>query len=128
MTIPSLTNFAASCDLPEKLYQIPTWYKYLPGETDPTDPGTCRLMLDFSTDAANSLISVGFAVIEIMLFVAGIVAVAYIIYGGFKYVLSQGNPDQTKTAKDAILNALIGLIIAIVATTVVRFVAERLSR
>lgn len=121
-----LSSFA--CDLPQRVYMIPTWYKYLQGQDDPTSPGTCRVMMDFSTDAANTLVSVGLAVIEIMLFIAGLVAVAFIIYGGFRYVLSQGSPDNTKVAKDSILNALIGLVIAIVATTVVRFAAGLLSR
>jgi len=122
-----ITNFAAHCDqLKQSVYGIPTWYKYLEGAHDPANPRTCRLMMDFSTDAANSLVSIGFAVVEIMLLVAGIVAVAYIVVGGFKYVLSGGNPDQTKQAKDAVLNAVIGLVIAILATTLVRFIASRL--
>jgi hypothetical protein len=62
-----------------------------------------------------------------MLFVAGIVASIFIVYGGFRYVLSQGNPDQTKVAKDAVLNAVIGLVITILAAVIVRFVAAELS-
>lgn len=119
-----LTNFA--CTLDQSLYGIPTWYKYLEGAEDPNDR-TCRLMMDFDTNSANSLVSIGFAVVEIMLFVAGIVAVAFIVYGGFKYVISQGNPDSTKSAKDTILNAVIGLVIAILATAIVRFVGAELS-
>ncbi len=119
-----LTEFArtGACDLRQSAYGIPTWYKY-----DPADGRTCRLMVDFSTSKANSLVSVGLAAIEIMLLIAGIVAVAYIIVGGFRYVLSGGNPDQTKVAKDAVLNAVIGLVIAIIASTIVRFLAARLS-
>lgn len=119
------TNFA--CDLPQRIYGIPTWYKYLEGQPDPAPPHTCRLVVDFSTAAANNLVSIGFAITEIMLFVGGIIAVAFIITGGFQYVLSQGNPDQTKTAKDTVLNAVIGLVIAILASTLVRFAATRLS-
>lgn len=118
---------AGECDLPQTRYGIPTWYKYLPGGLDPADGTTCRLVMDFSTETANGFISIGLAVTEILLFLAGIIAVAFIVYGGFRYVLSQGNPDQTKTAKDAVLNAVIGLIIAILATTLVRFVAAELS-
>jgi len=125
--ITLLQNFAASCDVAQSVYGIPTWYKYLPGETDPADGATCRLVLDFNVGTATSFVAIGIAVIEIMLFVAGIVAVAFIIYGGFRYLISQGNPDQTKVAKDSILNALIGLAITIIATTFVRFLASRLS-
>lgn len=117
----------SECALPKTRYGIPTWYKYLPGATDPADGTTCRLMVDFSVEDTNSLISVGLAVVEIMLFIGGIVAVAFIVYGGFRYVLSQGNPDQTKTAKDAVLNAVIGLVIAVLASTLVRFIAAELT-
>ncbi len=124
-----LTNLAATdtCHLKQQIYGIPTWYKYLEGHKDPLPPHKCRLVMDFSTDATNNLLSIGFAVIEIMLFVAGIVAVAFIITGGFQYVLSGGNPDQTKTAKDTVLNAVIGLVIAMLASVLVRFLAGRIS-
>lgn len=125
--ITVLTNFAASCNLPNEVYGFPTWYKYLPGETDPADGTTCRLVMDFSRNAANSMVSIGLAIVEIMLLIAGIVAVAYIIYGGYRYVLSQGNPENTKVAKDAVLNAVIGLVIAIMATVIVRYVGGKLG-
>lgn len=117
-----LTSFAVACR--QSAYGIPTWYKYLECQVEPG--GARRLMTDFSTDATNSLVSIGFAVIEILLLIAGVVAVAFIVVGAYRYVLSQGNPDQTKIAKDAVLNAIIGLIIAILATTLVRYIASEL--
>jgi hypothetical protein len=35
--------------------------------------------------------------------------VGLIIYGGFRYVISRGSPDETKKAQDIILKALVGL-------------------
>lgn len=121
------TTFAAACRLPESVYGIPTWYKYLPGETDPLNSSVCRVVMDFSFGALTSLLAIGLAVIEILLFIAGIIAVAFIVYGGFRYVLSQGSPENTKIAKDSVLNAVIGLVITIIATTVVRFIGNRLG-
>ena len=117
---------AAACTLPTERYGIPTWYKYLKGQID-TTTGDCQVFMNFRLAKVQSLLSIGLAAIEIMLFFAGIIAFGYIIYGGFRYLLSQGNPENTKVAKDAILNAIIGLVIAIIASTVVRFIASTVS-
>ncbi|MES2971854.1 MAG: pilin [Patescibacteria group bacterium] len=58
--------------------------------------------------------------------VAGGVALLIVTIAGFKYVLSQGNPQETAKAKDAIMYALIGLVVIIVAFTIVTFVIGRI--
>lgn len=61
-------------------------------------------------------------VINTALFVLGMVAVLMIIIGGIRYATSAGNPSQTKSAKDTILYAVVGLVVAILAYTIVNFV------
>lgn len=56
---------------------------------------------------------------------AGIVAVLVIVVAGFFYVTSQGDAAQTKRAKDAILGAVIGLIVVIMAFVITQFVIGR---
>ncbi len=119
-----LTNFGAGCAA-ESVYGIPTWYKYIDAQADAN--GTCQLLGDFDIANFESLLGIGIAVVEIMLFFAGIIAVAYIIYGGFRYVLSQGEPENTKIAKDSILNAVIGLVIAVLGSAIVRFIGSTLT-
>jgi uncharacterized membrane protein YidH (DUF202 family) len=58
--------------------------------------------------------------------VAGGIALLIVTIAGFKYVLSQGNPQETAKAKDAIMYALIGLVVIIIAFTIVTFVVDRL--
>ncbi len=60
--------------------------------------------------------------IQILLFIAGFVAVGFIIYGGFQYMLSSGEPGGIKKAKDTIVNAVIGLVLAILAFGIVKFI------
>lgn len=106
---------------------IPKWYKYLPYEADSTG-NDCSINLGedgLKGDGLAKLLPVGLAVIEMLLAVAGIVAVAFVIVGGFNYILSQGEPDHTKAALSTIINALIGGAIAIVATAVVAFIGGR---
>jgi NADH:ubiquinone oxidoreductase subunit 6 (subunit J) len=50
---------------------------------------------------------------------AGAVAVLFLIIGGFRYVVSAGNPDQVEGAKKTILYAILGLIVIFVAYVLV---------
>ena len=61
-------------------------------------------------------------VINTALYVLGMVAVLMIVIGGIRYTTSGGNSAQTKSAKDTILYAVIGLVVAILAYTIVNFV------
>lgn len=95
---------------------FPTWYKYLSADVA---NGVCSPKIE----NINDVWLIVAAIIEIMLRVAAIAAVAYIIYGAVNYVISQGEPDKTKQARMTIINALVGLIVAILATAIVSFLA-----
>ncbi len=61
-------------------------------------------------------------VINILLYLIGIIAVISIIIGGIRYVTSNGDPSGIKGAKDTIMYAVIGLVVAIMAFAIVNFV------
>ena len=61
-------------------------------------------------------------VINLLLLVLGMIAVIAIIIGGVRYTTSNGDPGQIKSAKDTILYAVIGLVVAIMAYAIVGFV------
>lgn len=63
-------------------------------------------------------------VTNVLLFLVGAVSVIMLVLGGFKYVASNGNADQIKSAKNTILYAVIGLVVAIIAYAVVDFVVD----
>jgi hypothetical protein len=100
---------------------FPRWYEYLSGIYDAN--GVCTPQLS----GINDIWLVVAAVIEILLRVAAIVAMAMVIYGGILYATSQGSPDQTSKAKSTILNAIVGLVIAIGAAVIVSFIAGSIS-
>jgi hypothetical protein len=112
------------CELSDSVLGIPTWYKYLEKETDST--GKCNVMLSGSDteSKANSALPIGLAILEATLRLAGLVAVAMVFWGGFKYITSQGSPDSAKGARTTIINALIGLVIVIVSTSLVSFIGR----
>jgi hypothetical protein len=61
-------------------------------------------------------------IVNVMLFILGAIAVLMIIIGGIRYTTSNGDANSTKGAKDTILYAVIGLIVAILAYAIVNFV------
>jgi hypothetical protein len=65
-------------------------------------------------------------IINIILMVLGAVAVLMIVIGGIRYVTSNGEAAHVKSAKDTILYAVIGLIVAILAYAIVNFVITKL--
>lgn len=72
-----------------------------------------------SDDTASNLAS---NILNILSLLVGVVSVIVLIIAGFMYVVSAGNPDTTKRAKNAILYALIGIVVAFSAQAIVRFV------
>lgn len=63
-----------------------------------------------------------------LLFILGAIAVIMIIVGGIRYVLSAGEGAAVKSAKNTILYAVVGLVIAILAYAIVNFVTTSLSK
>lgn len=50
--------------------------------------------------------------------VAGYVAVGFVVFGGYKYLMSGGEPSKVAQGKQTITNAIVGLIIAMLATLI----------
>ena len=62
------------------------------------------------------------SIINILLFLVGAIAVVMIIIGGLRYVISGGDQGQITGAKNTILYAVIGLVVAILAYAIVNWV------
>lgn len=61
-------------------------------------------------------------ILNIFTYIIGAVAVLMIIIGGLRYTTSNGDPTTTTSAKNTILYAVIGLIVAMMANAIVNFV------
>ncbi|MBN1618978.1 hypothetical protein JW887_06610 [Candidatus Dojkabacteria bacterium] len=57
--------------------------------------------------------------------IAAVVAVFFLIYNGFKYMMAGGDTGKTEEAQKGLANALIGLVVCIAAALVVNFVLSR---
>lgn len=69
---------------------------------------------------------IAFPLLESAIKAAGYVAIGFVIWGGIRFIKSQGNPGEITAARDTIRDALIGLVICISAVAIVQFMASRL--
>ena len=63
---------------------------------------------------------------QLIIGLVGSLAMLVMLWGGFRYVISRGDPSAIKSAKDTIMYALIGVVVAILAYAIVTFVAKNL--
>ncbi len=66
-------------------------------------------------------------IINIFLFIVGAVAVFMVIVGGFRMVISSGNPEAMKGARNTVLFAVIGVAVTLLAYAIVNFVIANIG-
>jgi hypothetical protein len=65
---------------------------------------------------------------NILLFLVGAISVIMLIIGGVRYVVSGGDQNQVTGAKNTIMYAIIGIVIAFLAFAAVNFVVTQLAK
>jgi len=126
--VPAFKIFAQANCQPD-FFGIPTWYKYMKLDAN------CQVVFSSSpngtaptpADFFGNFLLIGLAIIDILLRIGGLVAVAFVIYGGIRYVTSQGEPDKTAQARGTIINALIGMALCVISVALVSFVGTRIG-
>lgn len=130
MLISTLLLFAAGpgpC-IKNTFFGLVPWYNYL--DVSPDVTGVCvvkNFQILPNGSAQSDIPLVLLALIDDGLRLAGIVAIGYIIYGGIQYTISQGKPEATAKAQSTVINALAGLVLAVVAIAIVSFLGRNLS-
>ena len=104
-----IINLISNFLTPKALAQTPWGFPLLPPAANPTEYG----LQDVLYIVGN--------IINILLILAGSVAVIYIIVGGYRYIISAGKPESIQQAKDTIFWAVIGFIICLAAFAILRF-------
>ena len=74
------------------------------------------------TNLADGEDSIIRRIINILLYAIGVVSVVMLIFGGFRYVVSGGKKESVTDAKNTILYAIVGLLLAIFAYAIIQFV------
>jgi hypothetical protein len=126
---PGASNRAEACS--SSFFGLKPWFAYLPNEKFDDNCQIQEFNLLGSGTAPNNTPSdfgpVALAIVDNLVRIAAVVAVVFVVIGGVKYVTSQGEPEGTKAAKDSIINAIIGLVIAIIAASVVSFIGNQIT-
>lgn len=83
------------------------------------DSGGCSAT---STNTLSNLLS---TVIQVLSIVVGVVAVIMIIVGGLRFITSGGDSSNTASARNTVIYALVGLVVAVLAQVLVHFVLKK---
>ena len=59
--------------------------------------------------------------------IAGTIAVVYLIYGGILYITAGGDAERATKGRTAVVNAVIGIVIIVLALVIVRWVARLIN-
>lgn len=80
-----------------------------------------KLQEDSAEDQANYFI---FKVIDLLLFLAGLVAVFFIVLGGVRFVVAAGSEEEIDKAKNTLIWAILGLLAVIFSWAIVENVVK----
>ena len=123
---------------------IPRWYKYLQGEEITVKKGSsdvviCKVLMYTTTateidsdpqtagiNLSKNIAAVGLAVIEILLRILVYIAIAWGIWGGYEIIVSGGNSQGFKNGINRVKNAAIGMVLGIISTPLITFVAGKI--
>lgn len=67
------------------------------------------------------------SIFDIVIVVAGVIFVILVLVGGIQYLASAGNEDNTKKARQLILDGVIGLVIVVLAWAIGTYVLRLLG-
>lgn len=116
---------AANCSNSDGFLGFPFWYRGLADDSTTA----CRLKSPNElnslgkTDGIQKYIMIIISnIISMMAMAVVYISVGFVTYGGFRYVVSSGDADAVKKAKDTIRNAIIGIIIAVLAGAIFNFI------
>ncbi|MEJ0072790.1 MAG: hypothetical protein WDN27_01730 [Candidatus Saccharibacteria bacterium] len=75
-------------------------------------------------DPTQNVVSI---VLDIVFGIVASISLLMIVIGGFRYIVAHGDPNSTAQAKNTILYAIIGLLVTMVAYSIVIFVVKGVS-
>jgi hypothetical protein len=101
------------------------------GGPDAADPLSAGASCAQANGTSSNLFAQGgvFQVVaNTLIFLVGAVAVIFLIIGGLRYVVSNGDSKAVEGAKNTILYAIIGIVVAVISFALVSFVITSLNK
>jgi hypothetical protein len=131
--IPFYSAALDYCQNGHDFFGLVPWYHYLGSNVNSANnfnQATCNIT-SFNILPGGGQTSdiplILLAVVDDLLRIGAIVALAFILYGAFQYTSSQGESETTARARGTIINALIGLAITMIAIVAVNFLGNQLG-
>jgi hypothetical protein len=120
-----LAKIGDACNPPTSTFFIfDSWWKYLPGKRDALNQ--CMPSVDLLHHPSNVWL-IGLAILDMLLRLAGFVAVISIMVAGIELIRSEGSTEKATNARQRLINSLVGLAIAAGATALVAFIGASIG-
>ncbi len=72
----------------------------------------------------GDFISFAVSLLNLIISLTALLAVGYLVYAGFLYILSRGEGDKAERAQKVIIYTLVGLVIVFISPLIIRFILE----
>lgn len=124
------STVAAAGDCEARFLGIPPWYRGLTNERTSPVTGLKECVIMSPTDMSgaaddklrNFILAIALNVIEMAMVIVGYIALFFILYGGFTFITNGSNAAGAERARQTILNAVIGLAIALGAIAILNLI------
>lgn len=99
---------------------ITPWYRGLQKEVQ----GSCQIKSPANGEVGKFVTTIVLNVLQAGFTIAAYVAIFFIIKGGFLYIVSAGSSQGMEDGKKTITNAVIGLVIVLLAVAIINTIAS----
>ena len=115
-TIPTASVSAADCG--GNILTLKPWYDGLPMD------GDCTIQQPTSDTMSSFIWHIALNIVDDILQIDGYVAFGFVVFGGFLYMTSAGQPEKATRARKTITYGLIGVVVAMSAVLLVNVIAS----
>lgn len=98
---------------------LPPWHRGLTCDGDVVDLSAKPI--------GETVVIIALNMVDMALRLLSLVAIGFIIFGGFQYMIARGEPGGVAKGKATVTHAVIGLIIGIASSAIVGFLVSRLG-
>ena len=116
---PNVNAAACGDDTDADFLGLPPWHRGLTCDGD---------VVDLSAEPiGETVVIIALNIVDMALRLLSLIAIGFIIFGGFQYMIARGEPGGVAKGKATVTHAVIGLIIGIASSAIVGFLVSRLG-
>ena len=116
---PNVNAAACGSDSDADFLGLPPWHRGLACKDDAVDLTAKPI--------GQTVVIIALNIVDMALRLLSLVAIGFIIFGGFQYMIARGEPGGVAKGKATVTHAVIGLIIGIASSAIVGFLVSRLG-